>query len=99
MWTESGFESHPLLTAVGRCFGCIKGWLSWTSVSSAETHLSFLVLTPQLGWDGKEATEGAALSETSASSSPALLKEALCAQVQALTRQTRGGGREGGRAL
>lgn len=87
MWTENGFESHPLLIAVGRCLGYIKGWLSWTSVSSGETHLSFLALIPsQAGCGGKQMTEGAALSETSASSGPTLPKGALCPQVQALTR-------------
>lgn len=98
MWTENGFESHLLLTAVGRCLGYIKGWLSWTSVSSGETHLSLLVLTPQVSCDGKQATEGAALSATSASSSPALPKQTLGTQVQALTRQRQEEGREAGRA-
>lgn len=55
MWTENGIESYPLLTAVGRCLGFIKCWLSGTSVSAGETHLSFLVLTPL---PGREAPEG-----------------------------------------
>lgn len=51
-----------------------RSWthLSWTAVSSGETHLLLLVLTPQEGCGGKAATEGAASPETSASSNPAL---------------------------
>lgn len=49
MWTEDGFEVHLLPIAEGGSLGSIKGWLSWTSVSSGETRLSFLVLTPPRG--------------------------------------------------
>lgn len=98
---DMGYEWQwvlPSFTAVGGCLGDIKGWLSWTLVSSDETHLSFLVLTPpQGGRGGKESTEGAALPETSASSFPILPKGSLC--THAVTRQSRKEGREGGRAL
>lgn len=66
--------------------GC--GQMSWIGQGLAELDLSQLrwdssvvpVLTPpQSHCEGKEATEEAALSETSASSCPALPKEALCA--------------------
>lgn len=92
MWTENGSESP----CVSLLWADVLDTSRWLTSSQLKRDSPVLPGSPpQGGCGGKEATGGAALAEPSASSCPALPEGALC--TQAVTRQSRKGGKEEGK--